>query len=186
MEPFTNLIPVERTGSLEASLRHAEEALNRGTIVLVFPEGTRSTNGELQPFKHGVGYLQNKTQLSVLPLYLRGTYRSLPKGSVVPVRRNISATIGPVIKADFLAGQVEGKNRVETYGTIADLLEQAVTSLRDGTVYPWLQDAGQAKAHDDGLATLFSGLVGRFKPTELEKRQLGTLAWVRRSMANGR
>ena len=80
-EPFTTLLPVDRSGSLETSLRHAEKAIHQGRIVLVFPEGTRSVDGNLKPFKQGVGYLQNKSQLSVLPIYLRGTYRAMPKGA---------------------------------------------------------------------------------------------------------
>ncbi|MEE2785855.1 MAG: AMP-binding protein [Myxococcota bacterium] len=170
VEPFTNLIPVERTGSLESSLRHAEEALGDGRIVLVFPEGTRSVSGELQSFKHGVGYLQHKSGLPVLPLFLRGTHRSLPKGSAVPVNRRLSALIGPVIPAEFLAKEVDGKNRVETYGIIAERLEQAMIALRDGDVYPWLKQTSQLKIHDDGLADLFSGLVDRFQPSELQKK----------------
>ena len=79
-EPFTNLIPVERSGSLETSLRHAEKAIHQGRIVLVFPEGTRSVDGNLKPFKQGVGYLQNKSQLSVLPIYLRAPIERCPRG----------------------------------------------------------------------------------------------------------
>jgi len=168
VEPFTNLIPVERTGTLERSLRHAESALDNGQIVLVFPEGTRSSSGELQEFKHGVGYLQQKSKLSVLPLFLRGTYRAMPKGSAVPTRRNLTAVIGPLITAEFLGSKIDGKNRAEAYGTVANHLHQAVVALRDGSVYPWLQVA-TAKATDDGLTAIFEDLPSRFVPEELTK-----------------
>jgi long-chain acyl-CoA synthetase len=168
-EPFTNLIPVERSGSLERSLRHAEAAMAKGRVVLVFPEGTRSVDGQLQSFKHGIGYLQNKTGLPVLPLYLRGTYRAMPKGAAVPTRRQLTAIIGPVISADFLAAQVEGKNRIETYGTVSDYLHQAVSALRDGEVYPWEQALNSKAKSNDGLEMIFSELPGRFAPENLAK-----------------
>jgi long-chain acyl-CoA synthetase len=46
MENFTNLVPMERTGSLRQSLRHASSFLDRGYNALIFPEGTRSMTGD--------------------------------------------------------------------------------------------------------------------------------------------
>ena len=45
MENFTNLVPMERTGSLRQSLRHARSFLDQGYNALIFPEGTRSMTG---------------------------------------------------------------------------------------------------------------------------------------------
>lgn len=55
----------------------------RGTSVLVFPEGGRSANGELQPFKDGAFYLAIKSGVPILPVALVGTYEMLPMGSGV-------------------------------------------------------------------------------------------------------
>src|SRR5256714_1934704 len=57
MENFTNLVPMERTGSLRQSLRHARTYLDRGYNALIFPEGTRSMNGQMADFKPVIGYL---------------------------------------------------------------------------------------------------------------------------------
>ncbi len=165
-EPFTHLIPVERTGSLESSLRNAEKALVDGRKVLIFPEGTRSVSGELQDFKHGIGYLQRKSGLSVLPLFLKGTYRAMPKGSAVPTSRRLTAIIGPVVDAAFLLKETEGKNRVQAYGIIAQRLQAAVESLRDGKVYPWL-DTGEEKK--GGLTALMESIPPLFQPALLDK-----------------
>lgn len=168
-EPFTNLIPVERTGSLESSLRNAEQALFEGRIVLVFPEGTRSVDGELKDFKHGIGYLQQKSGLSVLPLYLKGTHRALPKGAAVPGSRRLTAVVGPKVSAEFLAGEVAGKKRVAAYATIAQRLQEAVEALRDGKTYPWLVAAKGEKKAGGGLAELMESLPGMFQPGRLDR-----------------
>ena len=57
IENFTNLVPMERTGSLRQSLRHARSFLDRGYNALIFPEGTRSVTGEMADFKPVIGYL---------------------------------------------------------------------------------------------------------------------------------
>src|SRR4030081_945813 len=57
MENFTNLVPMERTGSLRQSLRHARDYLDRGFNALIVPEGTRSLNGIMADFKPVIGYL---------------------------------------------------------------------------------------------------------------------------------
>src|SRR5260370_35339349 len=55
-ENFTNLIPMDRHGSLRESLRIAGEALNQGCNLLIFPEGTRSPTGELPESKPTLGF----------------------------------------------------------------------------------------------------------------------------------
>jgi long-chain acyl-CoA synthetase len=166
-EEFTNLIPVDRSGSLESSLRLAEQAIRQGRIVLVFPEGTRSVNGELQDFKHGVGYLQAKSGLGILPVYLKGTHRSLPKGSMFPGNRKLGAKIGSVITPQEIASATAGLNRIETYQKVADMLEQAIVALRDGLPYPWRAAATPKKA--DGITAVFDELQGKFVPGAVHK-----------------
>ncbi|MGH9857102.1 MAG: 1-acyl-sn-glycerol-3-phosphate acyltransferase, partial [Acidobacteriota bacterium] len=54
-ENFTNLIPMERKGSLSESLQLAHDHLHHGYNLLIFPEGTRSPNGQIQEFKSSLG-----------------------------------------------------------------------------------------------------------------------------------
>lgn len=165
---MTNLIPVERGGSLEVSLRAAEEALSDGRVVLVFPEGTRSKDGQLQDFKHGVGYLALQSGLPILPLYLRGTHRALPKGSAVPVSRRLKAVIGPVIEPELFAEAEQKEHPSEGYGLVAEKLRQAIEALRDGSPYPWLAKAAAPK-RGSGLIEVFDELHERFVPGALGK-----------------
>ena len=53
---------------------------NSPTFVLVFPEGTRSPDGRMKSFKTGVSYLSMRLNLPVVPVYIHGTSKALPKG----------------------------------------------------------------------------------------------------------
>src|SRR5207247_1583032 len=94
MENFTNLVPMERTGSLRQSLRHARSFLDRGYNALIFPEGTRSMTGKMADFKPVIGYLALASRVGILPVYLEGTHEAFPKGSTVLKSRNVGARIG--------------------------------------------------------------------------------------------
>ena len=55
---FTDMVPFDRNGSAARSVKAALDLLRAGRSVLIFPEGTRSRNGHLQPFQRGVGHLR--------------------------------------------------------------------------------------------------------------------------------
>jgi long-chain acyl-CoA synthetase len=133
-ENFTNLIPMDRHGSLRESLRLAGEALKQGYNLLIFPEGTRSPSGELLDFKPTVGYLALTHQVDVLPLYLRGTHEALPKGAILPKAKKLKVSIGPVLSHAELRARALGMSRSESYRHVARLAEEAVKALRDGGV----------------------------------------------------
>ncbi|HEV3470713.1 MAG TPA: AMP-binding protein, partial [Pyrinomonadaceae bacterium] len=94
MNNFTNLVPIERSGSLRQSLRHARSFLERGYTALIFPEGTRSMTGQMAEFKSGFAYLALSTRTGILPVYLWGTYEAFPKGANIIKSRDIGARIG--------------------------------------------------------------------------------------------
>ncbi|MGZ3473237.1 MAG: AMP-binding protein, partial [Polyangiales bacterium] len=81
-ENLTNLVPLDRK-QIRAAIRQAGEVIDSGKTVLIFPEGTRSTDGEVKEFKALVGYLALTHDVDILPLHLGGTYNSLKKGSFV-------------------------------------------------------------------------------------------------------
>jgi 1-acyl-sn-glycerol-3-phosphate acyltransferase len=75
-------IPVARGSSreeAEKSVDFAAEVLKAGLHVMIFPEGTRSADGRLLPFKRGGFYLAEKTGAPILPVVIRGTAQMMPK-----------------------------------------------------------------------------------------------------------
>ncbi|MCL2178234.1 MAG: AMP-binding protein [Proteobacteria bacterium] len=133
-ENFTNLIPMERQGALRESLRYATESLTQGYNLLIFPEGTRSKTGEILEFKPTVGYLSLATNVDVLPIYIRGSFNALPKGSLLPKSKDLEVRIGPALRAQTMSAHVADMVRSEAYRWIARAAEEAVRQLARGKV----------------------------------------------------
>jgi 1-acyl-sn-glycerol-3-phosphate acyltransferase len=91
------IIPIKRGGAsrTEDVLAGAKEALARGEILVVFPEGSRGEPEEMTRFKTGVARLvEFCPQAAVTPVYLQGAGRSLPKDASLLVPFNCTAVIG--------------------------------------------------------------------------------------------
>ncbi len=131
-ENFTNLIPMDRSGSLRESLRLAGESLTQGFNLLIFPEGTRSPNGELQEFKPTTGYLALGFNVDILPVYLHGTYDALPKGAWWPKFEHLEVRIGPVLELGALREKVKGLAKSEGYRLVTRMAEESVRALKEG------------------------------------------------------
>jgi 1-acyl-sn-glycerol-3-phosphate acyltransferase len=71
----------DRTAAIEA-LNSAKENIGGGTSIFFFPEGTRSRNGKMLPFKKGAFRMAAELQLPVLPVSITGTHTMLPPGSL--------------------------------------------------------------------------------------------------------
>jgi 1-acyl-sn-glycerol-3-phosphate acyltransferase len=88
VSPLMNVIPIERkpgAKTLSACLATCRKFLeqDRGILIL-YPEGTRSPDGQMQAFKAGAGLFAIELGVPVVPAHIEGTYRILPKGRSVP------------------------------------------------------------------------------------------------------
>lgn len=88
-------IPVGRSGDFFDGLFVAKNLIERGRIVVLFPEGTRSVSGRLQPFKPGIGLLVSMLDMPVIPVKIEGAYELWPKGANLPHGGAISLRFGP-------------------------------------------------------------------------------------------
>lgn len=96
------IIEVEREGTGIGALRGAEERLAEGFQVLIFPEGTRSPDGEVREFRAGVGLLARRSRAAVVPVSIDGTRRLWPKGAKLPtlLRRRARIVFGEPVTYD--------------------------------------------------------------------------------------
>jgi long-chain acyl-CoA synthetase len=131
-ENFTNLIPMERKGSLRESLQMAHDHLHYGYNLLIFPEGTRSPTGEIQEFKSSLGYLALRTGKGILPVYLAGTYDAMPKGSSYIKSRKIGVRFGPFLSYELLEKLTRGLPKNDAYRLITAVAQRIVQRMKDG------------------------------------------------------
>ena len=127
-----NTLPFDREDNSLQSLRVAKEVLLQGENLLVFPEGTRSISGELQPFKSGLGLLAYETSASIIPTYIAGTFKALPKGNRFPRKSNISVVFGAPIMPNSRQDPTADKMSHEIYRDIANEVRTRIENLRDG------------------------------------------------------
>lgn len=161
---FTNVAAFDRDAGLHQTLREVGRLLEEGRTVLIFPEGTRSTDGQLRKFKGAVGFIAMQHQIDILPVYLGGTYEALPKNSRVPRQRDITARIGPALEFGHLDRLTQGMRPVEKARTVARLAQSAVESLRDGGVLDLasLDSPHEEQTRRHPLVVLFEDLEKRF------------------------
>ncbi|HEY2496892.1 MAG TPA: lysophospholipid acyltransferase family protein [Candidatus Angelobacter sp.] len=82
---LAEIVPVERSNrdSAISSIRRAGEVMKHHINMTIFPEGTRSPDGRLMPFKKGPFHLAAETGFSIVPITILGTYEMMPKGSSI-------------------------------------------------------------------------------------------------------
>jgi len=98
--PRIGAFPVNRDSVDTTALRISLDLLRNGNILVVFPEGTRSTDGKMLPVKAGVGLLAVRSAVPVLPAFIWGTdhpFRALFG------RNRFSVSFGRTITADRIA-----------------------------------------------------------------------------------
>ena len=99
---FGHFIMIDRSNPRDAmmSIERAAQTIHRGQSVILFPEGTRTSTGRLQPFKRGAFTLAAKSGVPVVPMTINNTYGILPKGSLNVKRADISVVFGAPISTD--------------------------------------------------------------------------------------
>lgn len=82
---LAEIVPVERSNrdSAIGSIRRAGEVMQHHINMTIFPEGTRSPDGRLMPFKKGPFHLAAETGFSIVPVTILGTEKMMPKGSLM-------------------------------------------------------------------------------------------------------
>jgi len=95
--PKVNTIPVNRGSFDIKALRRTIQEIAEGRGMLVFPEGTRTTDGELKEPEKGIGFLVDRCQAPVIPAYIGGTFEVFPKGAkrlkLAPIRVKIGVPL---------------------------------------------------------------------------------------------
>jgi len=122
------VIPLDRDKGDVKAMRMSIQLLKNGASVALFPEGTRSETGELQPAKPGIGFLVAKGQAPVVPVYVHGAYEAWSKHSGGLKSKPVTVVFGKLITSEEI--QRLGKGR-EAYPLIGELIMQRITELKE-------------------------------------------------------
>ena len=126
---FANAIPFDGQGNFADGLVRARQSVGVRRPLLVFPEGTRSVNGQLQPFKAGVGLVAYELDAPIVPLHIAGTHEALPKGTRTPSRHPLRLLFGSPLETTSFKEHSETLSPYEIYYEIAAALKRQIEAL---------------------------------------------------------
>jgi 1-acyl-sn-glycerol-3-phosphate acyltransferase len=119
--------PVRRGQHDEGAVQRFHDFLHQNKPLLIFPEGTRTLDGELQKAKKGVGLLLYNAKVPVIPAYVGGTFESWPKGKLFPKPGKTSVTFGPPMELEDLYRE---KPEKDTYRRISERVMEKIARLK--------------------------------------------------------
>jgi 1-acyl-sn-glycerol-3-phosphate acyltransferase len=96
-------MPVNRESASSSSLRVAVERLKQGFLVAIYPEGTRSTDGQIGPLKPGFIALVRRADVPVIPIGIAGSGAALPRHAWFVRPKTCRVVYGEPIPVDLLA-----------------------------------------------------------------------------------
>jgi len=114
------VFPLPQTTGFRGALHHMGRLVDRGTSILVFPEGARTLDGTLQPFQGGLAVMVKELEVPVVPVAIRGLERVLPRGALWPKRGRVVVTFGEPMELSRMSA-----------AEIITAAEQAVQRLLD-------------------------------------------------------
>lgn len=125
--PKLNVVPVDQEGTDRSALKALIRLLRAGEGVLVFPEGARTLDGNLQPVLPGLGLVIAKTLAPVVPMRIFGAHEALPRGGGGLHLHKITVVVGEPIHFTEADLQPPGK---ELYARLSNRVMEAISALR--------------------------------------------------------
>ena len=102
-----NVFSLPRKSGFRQSFSYAGEAVDRGFSILIFPEGTETRDGQLQPFKAGIGLLASELKVPMVPIMLRGLFKVKQRRQRFVRPGTVSVTFGdPITFSDETASEI--------------------------------------------------------------------------------
>lgn len=119
--------PVKRGAGDLRAVKTAIRFLKEGKVMIMFPEGTRSSDGNLMDFQDGLAWLSLKTNAPIAPVMIEGAFRAMPRGVFFPRPRRIQVQIGPCIRPT--PEELEG-DQAQAIQSITQRLHEAMSKMQ--------------------------------------------------------
>src|SRR6185503_19147335 len=127
-----NSVPVDREGGGAAGLKKILDRLLDGGAIILFPEGTRSRDGKLQPARSGIGLTVIKSDAVVVPVRVFGTYEAYGRHMRFPRPRRVIVKYGEPMRFEALRAEAKACSKArlkEIYQQVADEIMAAIAKL---------------------------------------------------------
>jgi len=116
-----NAIPIDRDGFGLSGLKETLRRLKREEAVLIFPEGTRTRDGEVQPLLPGFVAIARRGKVPLLPVAIDGAYQSWPRDGKFPRRSTVQVEFGEPITPEEVKNFTDDELRAEVQRRIVEL-----------------------------------------------------------------
>jgi len=120
-----NCVPLERDGVGKSALRIGLKTLRRNGALLIFPEGTRSRDGNIGTAKNGISLFAIDTDTPVIPAFVKGTDKALPPGAKAIKISPVSVVFGKAVYPP----RPDRQNRKEQYQNFANRIMDEIVKL---------------------------------------------------------
>jgi len=91
---YLGAFPVHRASADRSAMRHAEEVLRRGEVLVMFPEGTRREGAKIEDLQEGAAFLAARTGAVLVPIGIGNSDLAMPKGKLIPKPLKIRVVVG--------------------------------------------------------------------------------------------
>lgn len=128
-----NSVPVDRDGGGAKGLKIILGRLLGGAGIILFPEGTRSSDGKLQPARAGIGLVVAKSKAPVVPVRVFGTFEAYGRNNKFPLPKRVAVKYGTPLRFEKLRAEAKdcSKDRLkEIYQEIANEIMAAIAGLK--------------------------------------------------------
>ena len=119
-------ISIDRSNRKSAfySLAKAVEAIRNGTSVMIFPEGTRSRDGKLLPYKKGGFVMAVDAGVPIVPVVITGTHAIMPKGRLLIRRQCVRVHIGRPIETESFTRKSKDDLMVKVQSAMQEMISE--------------------------------------------------------------
>ena len=125
---LNDAIPIDLDSMGMEGIKESLKRLERGEMLVSFPEGTRSNDGELLPFKTGFDLLARRSKSRLIPVALDGCYQAFPRDTKLPRLGEIQVVIGEPIEYDEYKDWTPEETAATLQTRIAECLAESLAT----------------------------------------------------------
>jgi 1-acyl-sn-glycerol-3-phosphate acyltransferase len=126
--PKVNVIPVDQERADMSALKAVIRLVRAGHCTVIFPEGSRTSDGRLQPAQPGLGLIIAKTLSPVVPMRIFGSHEAFPRGGKLRPFTKITVVVGKPIR--FTEADLVGEGR-ELYQRLSERVMERIAAIEN-------------------------------------------------------